>query len=99
MNVLLVGLGRWGEKHLRVLREPGATLWAADVSPPRLEWAQRQGVEPRRSVGDYREALAHVDAVDVVTPANSHRAHAGEHLAAGRHRFTAKPRAGTEADQ
>jgi len=23
MNVLLIGLGRWGEKHLRVLREAG----------------------------------------------------------------------------
>lgn len=25
MNVLLVGLGRWGEMHLRVLPEFGAT--------------------------------------------------------------------------
>ena len=98
MNVLLVGLGRWGEKHLRVLRELGATLWAADVSPPRLEWAQRQGVDPRRSVRDYREALAHVDAVDIVTPADSHRAIAGECLAAGRHCFIEKPLAATVAD-
>src|SRR5213593_2753860 len=74
MNVLLVGLGRWGEKHLRVLRELGTTVWAADVSPARLEWAQKQGVEPRRSVRDYRTALPSVDAVDIVTPADSHRA-------------------------
>src|SRR5207245_2244448 len=58
MNVLLVGLGRWGEKHLRVLRELGATVWVADVAPARLEWAQKQGVESGRAVRDYRTALA-----------------------------------------
>src|SRR5207245_446646 len=91
MNVLLVGLGRWGEKHLRVLRELGATVWVADVAPARLEWAQKQGVESRRAVRDYRTALASVDAVDIVTPADSHRAIAGECRAAGRHCFTRKP--------
>lgn len=91
MNVLLVGLGRWGEKHLRVLRELGVTVWAADVAPARLEWARRQGVDPARAVRDYREALARVDAVDIVTPAGSHRTIAGACLAAGRHCFVEKP--------
>jgi len=98
MNVLVVGLGRWGEKHLRVLRELGTTVWAADVSPARLEWAQKQGVEPRRSVRDYRTALPSVDAVDIVTPADSHRAIAGACLAAGRHSFVEKPLATTVAE-
>src|SRR5256886_12309542 len=98
MNVLLVGLGRWGEKHLRVLRELGTTVWAADVSPARLEWAQTQGVEPRRSARDYRTALTSVDAVDIVTPADSHRAIAGACLAAGRHCFIEKPLATTVAE-
>src|SRR3990172_4805479 len=74
MDVLLVGLGRWGEKHLRVLRELGVGLWVADVSPARLAWAVKQGVEPARAVADYRAALPRVAAVDVVTPADSHRA-------------------------
>jgi UDP-N-acetylglucosamine 3-dehydrogenase len=98
MNVLLVGLGRWGEKHLRVLRELGATPWTADVSPARRAWAERQGLDPRRIVRDYREALAHVDAVDIVTPADSHRAIAGDCLAAGRHCFVEKPLTTTVAD-
>src|SRR3989441_790281 len=98
MNVLLVGLGRWGEKHLRVLRELGATVWVADVAPARLEWAQKQGVESRRAVRDYRTALASVDAVDIVTPADSHRAIAGECLAAGRHCFIEKPFTTTVAE-
>src|SRR5438034_12394 len=98
MNVLLVGLGRWGEKHLRVLRELGATVWVADVAPARLEWARRQGVEPARAVRDHREAIARVDAVDIVTPADSHRAIAGECLAAGRHCFVEKPLTATLAE-
>ena len=32
MKVLLVGLGRWGEKHLRVLGELGVEPWVADVA-------------------------------------------------------------------
>ena len=98
MNILLVGLGRWGEKHLRVLGELGVTLWAADVSSARLAWAVRQGVEPGRAVADYRAALAHVDAVDIVTSADSHYAVARECLAAGRHCFIEKPLARTAAE-
>jgi UDP-N-acetylglucosamine 3-dehydrogenase len=98
MNVLLVGLGRWGETHLRVLLGLGVTVWVADVSPSRLEWAQKQGVEPRRTVQDYREAVTHVDAVDIVTPADSHHAIAGESLAAGCHCFIEKPLATTVAE-
>src|SRR3990172_6246978 len=96
MNVLLVGLGRWGEKHLRVLRELGAGVWVADVSPLRLEWAVKQGVDPQRAVADYRAALPHVDAVDIVTPADSHRAVAGACLESGRHCFIEKPLAATD---
>jgi UDP-N-acetylglucosamine 3-dehydrogenase len=91
MHVLLVGLGRWGEKHLRVLGEVGATVWAADVSPTRRRWAVEQGVPEARVVADYRQALAHVDAVDVVTPADSHLVIAATALDAGRHCFIEKP--------
>jgi predicted dehydrogenase len=98
VNVLLVGLGRWGEKHLRVLGEIGATRWVADVSPARLAWAIERGVDPHRAVTDYRAALEHVDAVDVVTPADSHLAVAGACLRAGRPCFVEKPLALTVAE-
>ncbi len=91
MNVLLVGLGRWGEKHLRVLRELGATVWVADVSAARLRWAIAQGIPETRAAGEYRHALPHVDAVDIVTPADSHLAIASACLDAGRHCFIEKP--------
>jgi predicted dehydrogenase len=91
MNVLLVGLGRWGEKHLRVLRELGATVWVADVATERRQWAIGRGVEPAHAVEDYRAALGRVDAVDVVTPADSHLAIAETCLRAGKPCFVEKP--------
>jgi len=91
MNVLLVGLGRWGENHLRVLTQLDATVWVADVDPARRQWAVRQGVPAERAVDDFRAALPHVDAVDVVTPAESHRPITEAGLAAGRDCFVEKP--------
>jgi UDP-N-acetylglucosamine 3-dehydrogenase len=98
VKILLIGLGRWGEKHLRVLRELGATPWVADLVPERLAWAVRQGVARGRAVTDFRAALAHVDAVDVVTAADGHYEIARECLAAGRHCFVEKPLARTAAE-
>jgi UDP-N-acetylglucosamine 3-dehydrogenase len=98
MRVLLIGLGRWGEKHLRVLTELGVELWAADLSEERRAFAVRAGVAPARTVADFREALPHVDAVDLVTPADSHLAVARACLRAGRHCFIEKPLTVTAAE-
>ena len=91
MKVLLIGLGRWGEKHLRVLGELGVELWVADVSAERRALAVKAGVAPARAVEDFRRALPHVDAVDIVTPADNHLALAGECLRAGLDCFVEKP--------
>jgi predicted dehydrogenase len=91
VNVLLVGLGRWGEQHLRVLSALGATVWIADTSPARLRRAAELGVPALRAVRDYRDSLRHVDAVDVVTPADSHVEIARTALGAGRPCFVEKP--------
>lgn len=98
MRVLLVGLGRWGEKHARVLRELGVTLWGADLSVERRRWAAQAGLAPERIVADYRLALPHVDAVVVATPAPSHAAITEAALRAGRDCFVEKPLAVTAAD-
>ena len=95
MNILLVGLGRWGANHLRVLRDLGATVWVADVAAERRRWAVAHGVEPTHAVDDYRAALPNVDAVDVVTPADSHLAIAETCLRADKHCFIEKPLART----
>ena len=98
MKVLLVGLGRWGEKHLRVLGELGVELWVADVSAERRAFAIKAGVTPARAVEDFRLALPHVDAVDIVTPTENHLALAAECLGAGRDCFIEKPLALTVAE-
>jgi predicted dehydrogenase len=98
VNIMLIGVGRWGERHLRVLHEIGATVWVAEVDPRRRAGALAQGVAAERAVADYRTALAHVDAVDVVTPADSHRAIAEACLGAGLHCFVEKPLTVTAAD-
>ena len=91
MRVLLIGLGRWGEKHLRVLGELGVELWVADISAERRAFAVKAGVVAARAVDDFRHALPHVDAVDIVTPADNHLDLAGECLRAGRDCFIEKP--------
>lgn len=97
-SVLLVGLGRWGEKHLRVLRELETDLWVADPVEARRAWAVRQGVPTDRVVANYADVLPRVAAVDVVTPADTHRPIAEAALVAGRGCFVEKPIADTVAD-
>jgi UDP-N-acetylglucosamine 3-dehydrogenase len=98
MDVLLIGLGRWGEKHLRVLGDIGATVWVAEVSAERRQWAVAHGADAGRVVEDYRAALDRVQAVDVVTPADSHLAIAEACLRAGKHCFIEKPLTRTAAE-
>ena len=98
MKILLVGLGRWGEKHVRVLRELGLELWVADVSPERRAWAVKQGVDVTHAVEDFRHAIDSVDAVDIATPADSHAAIGEACFKAGRHCFIEKPLALTVAE-
>jgi UDP-N-acetylglucosamine 3-dehydrogenase len=95
VRILLVGLGRWGEKHLRVLTELGVELWVADLSEERRAFALRAGVAPTRAVENFRTALPHVEMVDLVTPADSHLALASECLRAGKDCFVEKPLART----
>jgi predicted dehydrogenase len=91
VKVLLVGLGRWGEKHLRVLGDLGCEVWVSDHSAERRAFAVKAGVAESRAVGDFRAALPHVDAVDLVTPADTHLALASECLRAGKDCFVEKP--------
>ena len=98
MKVLLIGLGRWGEKHLRVLGELGCEVWVADVSAERRAFAVETGVLEARAVADFRAALPHVDAVDLVTPADNHLALASECLLAGKDCFVEKPMTLTAAE-
>lgn len=99
MRLLLVGLGRWGEQHLRVLTQLGVEVWVADLDPKRLGWATEAfGVDPGRTTLDFRSALDAVDAVDLVTPADTHLALARPCLEAGKDCFVEKPLTRTVAE-
>jgi predicted dehydrogenase len=99
LKILLIGVGRWGEQHLRVLTDLGVEVWVADLDPSRLERAAPAfGVDRTRAVRDFRAALGEVDAVDLVTPADSHLALATECLESGKDCFIEKPVARTLAE-
>lgn len=98
VKILLIGLGRWGERHLRVLTELGVELWVSDLSEERCQFAVKSGVDPARVVREFRNALPYVDAVDLVTPAVHHLELAGECLRAGKDCFVEKPLAPTVAE-
>lgn len=85
MRVLQVGLGRWGQNHLKTWRQLGVELRLCDESPKLLEGA----AEPAST--DYRDFLGAVDAVDVVTPAPSHAPLVHAALEAGKHVLVEKP--------
>jgi predicted dehydrogenase len=96
--VCLAGVGRWGEKHLRVLAELGVDVWVAEPEEARRRRALAAGVPPGQVVADVEAALASVDALDIVTPADSHLALAEAALSAGRDCFVEKPVTRTAAE-
>jgi UDP-N-acetylglucosamine 3-dehydrogenase len=91
-RVLQIGTGRWGTNHLRVLRSLPVDLFVSDV---RAE-AYQKSCLPLEVPADHfstdpRAFLERMDAVDVVTPADSHFALVGEALEAGKDVFVEKP--------
>jgi UDP-N-acetylglucosamine 3-dehydrogenase len=81
-----------------VLGELGVEVWVAERSEDRRRLALASGIGPERVLADFREGLSHVDAVDVVTPADSHLAIAGACLRAGKPCFVEKPLTATLAE-
>jgi len=98
VTVQLIGLGRWGQKPLRVLGELGCEVWIADVSAERRAFVMKAGVSEACAVADFRAALPHVDVVDLVTPADTHLALESECLLAGKDCFVEKPLTVTVAE-
>jgi predicted dehydrogenase len=101
MRIGVIGTGAMGSNHLRVLGQlPQFQITcAADVNPENLEKNCR-GLEIIK-LGDYRQALAHVDAVMVSTPTLEHFRVCQFFLENGKHVLVEKPISKTlaEADQ
>lgn len=92
-NILLIGLGGFGKKHLRAWMELGygQNLYVVDLDPAALKECTKLGI-PEAYVGtDYRKFLPQVDAVDIVTGVESHFPIVREILEAGKPVFVEKP--------
>jgi predicted dehydrogenase len=85
MRVLQVGLGRFGQSHLRSWRKLAVDLRVSDHDPSRL------AALPEPSSKDWRTLLDDADCVDVVTPATSHEEIARTALEGGKHVLVEKP--------
>lgn len=90
-KILLIGAGRWGMNHVRTWRTLGADLHVADASDAVLDKCHALGVPRDRLGKNHRDFLPRVDAVDIVTPANSHHALCLEALDLGKDLFVEKP--------
>jgi UDP-N-acetylglucosamine 3-dehydrogenase len=91
MKILLLGIGRWGANHLRVLKSLPVELFVAELDKKRLESARALGVDEQHLSTNYRDFVGQVDGAVVVTPAPSHFDLCRELLEGGKDVFVEKP--------
>lgn len=90
-KILLMGLGRWGANHVRVLKSLPIELYVADLMPKNFEAARKVGVADDHLSTNYKDFADRVDGVVVVTPAQTHDPLCTEFLNAGKDVFVEKP--------
>lgn len=97
-RILQIGYGAFGATHLHAWRRLGLAdrLVVADPRPEALEAVRALSPETG-TVSDCRAALAEAEAVDILTPTDTHHAIARAALAAGCHVFLEKPAVATAA--
>ncbi|BBK31717.1 putative dehydrogenase [Stella humosa] len=92
IRILQVGYGAFGATHLDAWSGllPAAAITVADPRPDARAAAAAR-LPGITTVADWRPALADADAVDILTPTDSHHAIAGAAIDRGRHVFVEKP--------
>ena len=91
VKVLLLGVGRWGVNHLRLLHSLPVELFVVDIHKEHLARARTIGIPDSHLFNNHHEISAAVDAMVVVTPANTHFELCREFLMAGKDVFVEKP--------
>lgn len=87
-RILLIGIGRWGANHLRILKSMPIELFVADHHEQRLRSA---GVAEAHRSTDPRSFFTKIDAAVIVTPAQTHFDMCRELLEMGKDVFVEKP--------
>ena len=87
-RILLIGIGRWGANHLRILKSMPIELFVADHHEQRLRSA---GLPETHCSREPRAFFTQVDAAVVVTPAPTHFEMCRELLETGKDVFVEKP--------
>jgi UDP-N-acetylglucosamine 3-dehydrogenase len=87
-RILLIGIGRWGANHLRVLKSMPIKLFVADHHQERLSSAD---LPHSHRTKDARSLFSKIDAAVVVTPAPTHFEICRELLQMGKDVFVEKP--------
>jgi predicted dehydrogenase len=91
MKVLLLGIGRWGANHLRVLHSLPIELYVSELDGKRLDTARKLGIPDARLSTQYKDFAGLVEAAIIVTPAQSHFPLCQEFLEADKDVFVEKP--------
>ncbi len=97
-RLLLIGVGRWGKKHLKALTQLVDELYVVDSDRSQLKTCEEFFIPADRVSTDYRDFLDHVDGVDIVTPANSHLHISKDCFKKGKDIFVEKPMALTSQE-
>jgi predicted dehydrogenase len=87
-RILLIGIGRWGANHLRVLKSMPIELFVADHHEQRLSSVD---ISENHCSTDARSLFPKIDAAVVVTPASEHFETCRELLDMGKDVFVEKP--------
>jgi predicted dehydrogenase len=74
MNLLLIGVGRWGRNHLKALTSLVDELYVVDADPSQLKACGEFSLPGDHLSTNYHDFLDRIDGVDIVTPADSHLA-------------------------
>jgi UDP-2-acetamido-3-amino-2,3-dideoxy-glucuronate N-acetyltransferase len=93
-NILLIGVGRFGQNHLRILNELNRDtyeLYASDIDEKELDNCRTYNMPRDRYSKDYKEFFDTVEAVDIVTPTDNHFELCKEFLLSGKDVFVEKP--------
>ena len=91
LRVLLVGVGRWGTNHLRVLHSLPVELYVADISDDHLNRARAIGIPGSRMSTDPFAFMPRIDAAAVVVPGPAQAQLCRTFLDANKDVFVEKP--------